>query len=133
MITSIDLRCLQILSTELVYDCGQSLNPLVDVGQVCPLLMCARIPLSLTRYPQLMDLPRHQVEGAYMMGVGLFTTEDCVYDDKTGELLSLGTFEYKPPFALDIPQVMNVSFGVNAWLCRFSLSWRDSCQFNCCI
>ena len=64
-----------------MYDCGQSLNPLLDVGQV---------------------------EGAFVMGLGLFLTEDVVFDGTTGDLLSVGTFEYKPPFPLDIPQKMAV-------------------------
>jgi len=73
---------LEILSTEMVYDCGESLNPLIDVGQI---------------------------EGAYVMGLGLFLTEDVAFDGTTGELLSVGTFEYKPPYSLDIPQTMNVT------------------------
>lgn len=73
---------LEILSTELVYDCGQSLNPLVDVGQI---------------------------EGAFVFGLGLFLTEDVAFDPLSGQLLSVGTFEYKPPFALDIPQAMSVT------------------------
>lgn len=71
----------QILSTDLVYDCGESLNPLIDVGQV---------------------------EGAYVMGLGLFLTENLAFDS-TGQLLSVGTFEYKPMFPLDIPQQMTVT------------------------
>jgi hypothetical protein len=107
----------QILSTELVYDCGQSLNPLADIGQI---------------------------EGAFIQGVGFYTTEEVVYDNqgmvsqKVGsihvshcncrnrssyrcrgscirvcgandvsmcglQLLSAGTWDYKPPSAFDIP------------------------------
>jgi xanthine dehydrogenase/oxidase len=72
----------QILSTDLVYDCGESLNPLIDVGQV---------------------------EGAFVMGLGLFLTENLAFDSTSGQLLSVGTFEYKPMFPLDIPQQMTVS------------------------
>lgn len=43
-----------------------------------------------------------------MYGLGLFLTEQVSFDGTTGELNSVGTFEYKPPFSLDIPQVMNV-------------------------
>ncbi len=81
---------LQILSTDLVYDCGESLNPLVDVGQV---------------------------EGAFVMGLGEYLTEDVVFD-ADGKLLSVGSFEYKPPFPLDIPQKMNVR-------------WRG--RYSCCL
>ena len=41
-----------ILSSEIVYDCGQALNPLVDIGQI---------------------------EGAFVMGIGYYMTEEVVY------------------------------------------------------
>ena len=40
-----------------------------------------------------------QVEGAFMMGVGFWLSEKMNYDATTGELLSAGTWEYKPPTA----------------------------------
>jgi xanthine dehydrogenase molybdopterin-binding subunit B len=70
----------ELLTSDIVYDAGQSLNPLLDVGQI---------------------------EGAFVMGLGEFLTEQFVYDT-AGNLLSMGTFEYKPPTTLDIPQTMNV-------------------------
>jgi xanthine dehydrogenase molybdopterin-binding subunit B len=48
-----------------------------------------------------------QVEGAFVMGLGEFLTEQVVFSPD-GQLLSVGTFEYKPPFPLDIPQTMVV-------------------------
>merc|ERR1711871_1538853 len=62
--------------THMVYDCGESLNPNIDCGQI---------------------------EGAYMMGAGYFLQETKGFSDK-GLLESVGTWEYKPPFALDIPE-----------------------------
>ena len=38
-----------------------------------------------------------QIEGAFMMGVGFWLTEKMDYDQTTGQLLSVGTWEYKPP------------------------------------
>lgn len=38
-----------------MYDCGQSLNPLADIGQI---------------------------EGAFIQGVGFYTTEEVVYDNQ---------------------------------------------------
>ncbi len=48
-----------------------------------------------------------QVEGAFVMGLGEFLTENLSYS-ASGTLLSAGTFEYKPPFSLDIPQKLTV-------------------------
>ncbi len=47
------------------------------------------------------------------MGLGEFLTEDVVFSS-AGELLSVGTWEYKPLFSLDIPQKMNVRFTVHS-------------------
>ena len=43
------------------------------------------------------------------MGVGYYTTEEIRYDDRTGVLLSQGTWEYKPPTVGDIPLQLNVT------------------------
>ena len=66
----------QILQADLLYDCGKSLSPVIDLGQA---------------------------EGAFMIGVGHFMTEGLEYDEKTGALLTFDTWEYKPPQAMDIP------------------------------
>lgn len=70
-----------VLSSEIVYDCGKSLNPAVDIGQI---------------------------EGAYMMGLGYFLTERVSYDSN-GVLQSAGTWEYKPPMIQEVPSVFNVT------------------------
>jgi xanthine dehydrogenase/oxidase len=63
-------------------DQGTSLNPLVDLGQV---------------------------EGALIMSLGYFMTEEvCFADD--GSPLTLGCWEYKPPAIHDLPLVLNVKF-----------------------
>jgi xanthine dehydrogenase molybdopterin-binding subunit B len=70
----------RILSSDLLYDSGKSLNPAVDIGQV---------------------------EGAFVLGIGFFLTEETVRDAK-GKLLSDGTWTYKPPTIDTIPREFNV-------------------------
>ena len=57
------------LRTDILYDCGHSLNPVIDIGQA---------------------------EGAYVMGLGFFLQEETMYNKATGELVSDGTWEYVP-------------------------------------
>jgi len=72
-----------ILSTDLLYDCGKSLNPLIDCGQA---------------------------EGAFLMGVGFFLRENLTQSEETGQVFSDGTWEYKIPCAQDVPLEFNVEF-----------------------
>lgn len=65
----------QILRADILYDAGHSLNPCLDVGQI---------------------------EGGFVQGSGLMTTEQLMYD-KDGRLYSDGTWEYKPPTSKSIP------------------------------
>eukprot|EP01125_Pyxidicula_operculata_P021742 TRINITY_DN8602_c0_g1_i1.p1 TRINITY_DN8602_c0_g1~~TRINITY_DN8602_c0_g1_i1.p1 ORF type:complete len:1453 (+),score=397.51 TRINITY_DN8602_c0_g1_i1:448-4359(+) len=65
----------QLIRTDILFDAGTSLNPLVDIGQI---------------------------EGAFVMGLGLMLTEQITYDDK-GALNNRNTWEYKPPTGQDIP------------------------------
>nr|XP_053653015.1 xanthine dehydrogenase/oxidase-like [Cherax quadricarinatus] len=76
-----------ILRTDILEDVGRSLSPLVDLGQV---------------------------EGAFVMGQGLFLTEHPLYDVSTGQRLTDTTWNYKPPMALDIPVDLRVTFLHNA-------------------
>eukprot|EP01039_Chlorochromonas_danica_P005925 gene5925-6523_t len=91
-VTEVELNVLSgevhVLSCELVYDCGRSLNPTVDIGQI---------------------------EGAIVMGIGYFFHEKVMYAEGTGILKTIGTWEYKPPMAQDIPSLLNVTLIANAY------------------
>ncbi len=77
----------QVLSVDMLYDCGQSVNPTIDIGQI---------------------------QGGFVMAMGYHLTENIVFDPSTGALLSNNTWEYKPPLACDIPVSFNVSLLPNA-------------------
>ncbi|KAF0907925.1 hypothetical protein E2562_022313 [Oryza meyeriana var. granulata] len=69
-----------ILRSDLIYDCGQSLNPAVDLGQV---------------------------EGAFVQGIGYFMNEEYV-TSSDGLVVSDGTWTYKIPTVDTIPKQFNV-------------------------
>lgn len=74
----------KILSADIVYDMGWSLNPAIDIGQV---------------------------EGAFLQGVGYLLTEKLVFQQdgpEKGRLNSVNTWRYKPPAVTTIPLEMNV-------------------------
>ena len=74
-----------VKSADIYYDCGQALNPAVDIGQI---------------------------EGCFVQGLGYFMTENQVFDDGpggTGRLVNNGTWDYKIPSHLDIPVELNVT------------------------
>ncbi|KAK3803382.1 hypothetical protein RRG08_005836, partial [Elysia crispata] len=66
----------QVKRVDMMADFGESMNPVIDIGQV---------------------------EGAFVMGLGAYLTEDIYYSKETGQLLNDGTWEYKPPTTKDIP------------------------------
>ncbi|KAK9835884.1 hypothetical protein WJX74_010187 [Apatococcus lobatus] len=72
-----------IRQTDIFFDCGRSLNPMIDMGQV---------------------------EGAFVFGLGMMTTEEVVVDPRTGRLLTDSTWTYKIPTAPCVPSQFNVSF-----------------------
>uniref|UniRef100_A0A0B7B2H5 FAD-binding PCMH-type domain-containing protein n=1 Tax=Arion vulgaris TaxID=1028688 RepID=A0A0B7B2H5_9EUPU len=66
----------QIRRVDIMADFGESLNPTIDIGQI---------------------------EGAFVMGLGCYLSEDIIFDSQTGRILNDGTWEYKPPTTKDIP------------------------------
>ena len=70
-------RCLR---TDIVQDCGRSLNPAVDRGQI---------------------------EGAFVQGMGWLTCEELWWD-AAGRLRTVGPSTYKIPGSRDVPPVFNV-------------------------
>jgi xanthine dehydrogenase large subunit len=75
-----------VLRADLVQDCGTSLNPAIDLGQI---------------------------EGAFVQGQGWFTCEELWWD-KQGKLRTVGPSTYKIPGSRDAPRVFNVKMLENA-------------------
>ncbi|PTX54325.1 xanthine dehydrogenase molybdenum binding subunit apoprotein [Litoreibacter ponti] len=71
----------RILRTDILHDCGRSLNPALDIGQI---------------------------EGGFVQGAGWLTMEELVWDD-TGALKTHAPATYKIPCASDAPDVFNVA------------------------
>lgn len=67
----------RVLRAHLVQDCGQSLNPAIDRGQI---------------------------EGAFIQGMGWLTSEELWWD-KAGRLRTLGPSTYKIPGSRDVPPI----------------------------
>ncbi|KAK5944532.1 hypothetical protein PMZ80_003814 [Knufia obscura] len=74
-----DWTCLR---TDIKMDVGRSINPAIDYGQI---------------------------EGAYIQGQGLFTTEESLWQRASGQIFTRGPGAYKIPGFRDIPQEFNVS------------------------
>ncbi len=71
----------RILRADVLHDCGASLNPALDMGQI---------------------------EGGYVQGAGWLTTEELVWDGK-GRLQTHAPSTYKIPACSDRPEVFNVA------------------------
>ncbi|KAI4308343.1 hypothetical protein L6164_031426 [Bauhinia variegata] len=69
-----------VLQVDIIYDCGQSLNPAVDLGQI---------------------------EGAFVQGLGFFMQEEYTINPD-GLVLADGTWNYKIPTLDTIPRRFNV-------------------------
>ena len=73
----------KILSSDIVYDMGWSMNPAIDIGQV---------------------------EGAFVQGIGYLLTEKLVFEpdgEEKGRLNTTNTWRYKIPAVTTIPLEMN--------------------------
>ena len=76
----------RVLRADLVQDCGASLNPAIDLGQI---------------------------EGAFVQGQGWLTCEELWWD-KQGRLKTAGPSTYKIPGSRDAPAIFNVRMLDNA-------------------
>lgn len=139
-VSTVEVDCLTgevvVPRVDIVYDCGQSLNPLVDIGQIeggaCVRLcvhVCVRVSVwlfvwilphaacRLNHQPSFPFTPTHHkppssptnkpTKTAFIQGLGYYLTEDVRFDS-AGRLLNTGSWSYKPPSALDIPLEFNV-------------------------
>ncbi len=70
----------RVLRAELIQDCGRSLNPAIDLGQI---------------------------EGAFVQGMGWLTSEELWWDGE-GHLRTCGPSTYKIPGSRDVPPIFNV-------------------------
>ena len=70
----------RVLRTDILQDCGASLNPAIDMGQI---------------------------EGGFVQGMGWLTMEELCWD-ADGELLTHGPSTYKIPGSRDVPPAFNV-------------------------
>ncbi len=73
----------KIISSDIIYDMGWSMNPAIDIGQV---------------------------EGAFVQGIGYLLTEKLVFESKgeqKGKLNTVNTWRYKIPAITTIPLEMN--------------------------
>lgn len=96
---------LTILSSHLVYDCGKSLNPAIDIGQA---------------------------EGAFVMGLGFYFTEKPMIA-RNGRLISNNTWHYKPPLASDVPLDFTVEFLQDSGFNKGILSSKCSGEPPLCL
>ena len=77
-----------VLFAKILYDCGQSLNPVIDCGQA---------------------------EGGFFQGLGHYLREKVVENAESGELMTDGTWEYKIPSSQDVPLDFQVEFFQTFW------------------
>jgi xanthine dehydrogenase large subunit len=70
----------RVTRVDILHDCGDSLNPAIDLGQV---------------------------EGGYVQGMGWLTAEELWWDDR-GRLRTHAPSTYKIPTARDVPEAFNV-------------------------
>ena len=85
-IIDIDTGESRILRADIIQDCGSSLNPLIDKGQI---------------------------EGGFVQGIGWLTCEELYYNPE-GKLLTLGPSTYKIPGSRDVPPEFNIKLLENA-------------------
>lgn len=108
-----------ILQTDIIYDCGKSLNPAVDLGQVSQdtvicliygLRLClgiAHTHVILKKLNSFFGWLLLQIEGAYAQGIGFFMLEEYT-TNSDGLVITDNTWTYKIPTVDTIPKRFNV-------------------------
>ena len=85
--SEVEVDCLTgevvVTRADILYDCGHSLNPVLDMGQA---------------------------QGGFVYGIGSYLLEEPLLDPATGENKCNGTWEYKPPSNHCVPNEFNVTF-----------------------
>ncbi|XP_063618136.1 xanthine dehydrogenase/oxidase-like [Cydia splendana] len=81
----------EIRRVDIIEDAGTPVNPEIDIGQI---------------------------EGAFIMGMGYWTTELIIYDEHTGELLTDRTWFYQVPSGTDIPLDFRTKLRKNSYNAR---------------
>jgi xanthine dehydrogenase large subunit len=76
----------RVTRIDIQHDCGKSLNPAIDIGQI---------------------------EGGFVQGMGWLTTEELVFDEE-GRLLTHAPSTYKIPVASDVPADFRVALYPNS-------------------
>jgi xanthine dehydrogenase large subunit len=71
----------KLLRADILHDVGRSLNPAIDIGQI---------------------------EGAFIQGMGWLTSEELVWEPKSGRLATHAPSTYKIPTANDCPAELDV-------------------------
>ncbi len=71
----------KLLRADILHDVGRSLNPAIDIGQI---------------------------EGAFIQGMGWLTSEELVWDPKSGRLATHAPSTYKIPTANDCPPMLDI-------------------------
>jgi xanthine dehydrogenase large subunit len=71
----------RVMRIDILHDCGKSLNPAIDIGQI---------------------------EGGFVQGMGWLTTEELVFDEE-GRLLTHAPSTYKIPASSDVPADFRVA------------------------
>jgi xanthine dehydrogenase large subunit len=77
----------RLVRADILHDCGRSLNPALDIGQI---------------------------EGGFVQGMGWLTTEELVFHPEDGRLLTHAPSTYKIPVASDVPADLRVALYPNS-------------------
>lgn len=95
---------LQINRVDIIEDVGDSMSPLIDIGQCEGAFVLGK---SDTKFYKFYDEIIF-----FSKGIGYYTSEDIIFSSE-GRLLTDRTWTYKPPGAKDIPINFRIKFPDN--------------------